>query len=187
MRTSKTLALVLGLGLSAVGCDWQSAYDVDPDAPAPWGPPAAEGNLVLSNGTQSGAMGEVGGYEGETFVATGSAYDGFASIRLESHGPGWWVMSLVDIRGATLDALEPGVTYATPISGVLETGEPDVSVVGCSGPSDGHYTFDTSAQRSELTVEDLGDGTRRCHVRSVFEFGGREQVAEASFDYVVAR
>ena len=186
MRTRAMQVLMLVVGLVSTGCaGFRSAYDVDPDEVDP-SIGVATGNLEVSNAAQTGAMGEVESYGAPTFLADGSSFDGFTTVRLESRGAGWWVMSLIDIRGATLGDLQPGVTYATATSGVLEDGQPEVSVIGCSGPSQGNYTFDTGAERSELTVEDLGAGLRRAHVRSVFVFSGREQVAEATFDYRVA-
>lgn len=139
-------------------------------------------NLEVDNGYQAGEMGDIRDYGSEASRHSGYAYEGYTHVRLDSEGSGWWVMSSIDISGVDLADLEPGVVYATPTSGVYEDGEPQVNVVGCSGPSYGNYTFDTSAQRTEIEVEDLGQGARRVFFRAWFVRGGEEQLTEGSFD-----
>lgn len=191
-RRARFLGLVMGVlasGAMLGGCRWfrsPGSYGTPSD---PYAPTYTESSLVVENGHQEGAMGEIDGYSGSTFVEEGYAYDGYAHVRLESQGSGWWVMSLVNINGATLDQLEPGVTYVTATSGVLEEGQPDVSVTGCSGPSQGNYTFDTQASRVEMDVEDNADGSRHVTFRAYFPdyATGGEELTTGSFDYRTAR
>lgn len=144
----------------------------------------SESDLVVENGLQEGEMGYIEGYSATTFLEQGYTSDNYTHVRLESEGDGWWVMSLINISGVPLDSLEPGVVYATATSGILEEGEPDISVTGCSGPSQGNYTYDTQASRTEMEVEDLGDGVRRVHFRTWYVFeGSGEQLTQGSFDY----
>jgi hypothetical protein len=145
-------------------------------------------DLIVENGHQSGDMGDIEGYSASTFQEQGYTSDGYTQVRLDSQGEGWWVMASITISGADLDELEPDIVYATETSGVYdgETDEgPSVNLVGCSGPTFGNYTYDTSAQRTELEVQDLGDGSRRVFYRAWFapSDGGDLQLAEGSFDY----
>lgn len=145
-------------------------------------------DLIVENGHQSGDMGDIEGYSASTFQEQGYTSDGYTNVRLDSEGDGWWVMASITITNGDLDSLEPDVVYATATSGVYD-GEsedgPSVNVLGCSGPTFGNYTYDTTAQRSELEVQDLGDGTRRVFYRAWFQpsTGGELQLAEGSFDY----
>ncbi len=145
-------------------------------------------DLIVENGHQSGDMGYIEGYSASTFQEQGYVSSDYANIRLDSQGAGWWVMTSITISGVDLDALEPEVVYATETSGVYD-GEsdegPSVNIVGCSGPEFGNYTYDTSAQRTEIEVQDLGDGARRVFYRAWFMPTGSSelQLAEGSFDY----
>lgn len=145
-------------------------------------------DLIVESGHQSGDMGYIEGYSASTFQEQGYVSSGYTNVRLDSQGADWWVMTSITISGASLDELEPDVVYATETSGVYD-GEtedgPSVNIVGCSGPELGNYTYDTSAQRTELEVQDLGDGSRRVFYRAWFvpSGGGDLQLAEGSFDY----
>jgi hypothetical protein len=172
------ICTVLTLGSMLGGCRWLRAWS-DYDSPG-----YAASNLSVENGHQSGAMGEVAGYEGAAFQHEGYAYDGYAHIRIDSQGRGWWVMTAIDISGVDLEALEPGVVYATPTAGVIEEGHPQVDVLGCSGPTVGNWTYDRHAERTEIQVQDLSNGARRVSFRAWFTSydGSAEQLAEGSFD-----
>jgi hypothetical protein len=140
--------------------------------------------LSVVSGQQEGDMGYIAGHSGETFVQEGYTYDGYAHVRLETQGSDWWVMSLINVNGASLDELEPGVTYVAT-SGTVEGQDIEVDVTGCSGPTQGNYTYDTQATRVELEVEDLDDGARRVVFRTWYpdyETGG-EQLTTGQFDY----
>lgn len=183
------LASALCGAVPLMGCWWPSSSG------SGWsssGTGSSSSNLIVENGHQSGDMGEIEGYAAATFEQEGYVSGDFAHVRLDSQGADWWVMTSIDISGVDLDTLEPDVVYssATPISGVYDpeteprAAEPSVNVVGCSGPSYGNYTYDTSADRTEIEVQDLGDGSRRVFFRAWFTpSGGGEQLAEGSFDY----
>jgi hypothetical protein len=158
-------------------CRWR-AFDRDSSG--------TSGDLRVENGYQSGAMGEVEEYSATTFQEQGYVSDDYAHVRLDSQGSSWWVMSSIDISGVDLDALEPDVVYlSAPRGTVLAENVPNISVVGCSGPSFGNYTYDATATRAEIEVQDLGDGARRVFFRAWFSpRGGRsEQLTEGHFDY----
>jgi hypothetical protein len=112
------------------------------------------------------------------------------------------VMSLVDIQGATLESLPPG-TYRTTsavlegeepqVATEVEAPEPTITVVGCSGPSQGNYTYDAPAQDVELVITELDDGVRRAQLTATYvpyDYSGAgttTQVTTAEFEYRTVR
>lgn len=181
------ITVVLVAGSMLGGCRWFRSPDSygSRSGGSVYDPGYSESSLVVENGHQEGAMGEIDGYAGAATRHEGYEYDGYAHVRIDSEGSGWWVMSSLNINGATLDQLEPGVTYITATSGVLDEDQPDVSVTGCSGPSYGNYTYDTQASRVELEVEENGDGSRHVTFRAYFPdySTGGEELTTGSFDY----
>jgi hypothetical protein len=147
----------------------------------------AGGNLVVENGFQNGAMGNVSSYSGEAFRQEGESWTGGTHVRLDSAGSGWWVMSSLTVTGATLDDLVPGVTYRSATSGVADDNGVQIDVVGCSGPTVGNWDYDSLAERAEIEVEDLGGGQRRVFWRAWFRYGSSLQLAEGQFDYRTVR
>lgn len=181
IRTVAMIAATLALGSMLGGCRWWRLGSRG--SSGSYG--SSESDLVVENAQQSGEMGDIVGYSAPTFQEQGYTYDGYTNVRLDSEGDDWWVMTSISISNVDLDALEPGIVYATATSGVYEGEDPQIDVLGCSGPSFGNYTFDTHAQRAELEVEDLGDGSRRVIYRAWFDRGDGDgdQLAEGSFDY----
>lgn len=178
-RRVGTILALLATGAVMSGCwggwGFGSYYDYGDES-------YESSNLEVDNGYQAGSMGDIRSYEAAASRHSGNAYGRYTQVRLDSEGSGFWVMSSITISGVDLAELEPGVVYATPTSGVYEEGEPEVSVLGCSGPSYGNYTYDQTADRTEIEVEDLGDGARRVFFRAWFESDGSEQLTEGSFD-----
>ena len=154
--------LVLAAAMMLGGCFSLGGYDIDegPYTGGPGGPPAVTGALTVSNGVQSGGMGDIRDFEGSA-----SRHDGYydtygSSLRIDSEGSDWWVMSAINITGDLAGpAFAPG-THRTYTSGTYDP-DTNVSVTGCSGPSYGNYTFDGPADETTIEVEDLGDGNRR--------------------------
>lgn len=170
---------VIGLSLFMTsGCRWPAFGRDSGDR--------TSADLHIEQGHQRGAMGDIEAYSASTFQEQGYVADGYAHVRLDSQGPSWWVMSSIDIAGVDLDELEPDVVYATATRGTTsEEGQPTITVVGCSGPSYGNYTYDATASRAEIEVQDLGDGARRVFFRAWFSRrdGSAAQLTEGSFDY----
>lgn len=187
VRTWGLVAAVLACGAMVGGCRWLRSREEWESLTGRDDAAYVGGDLVVENGYQEGAMGEVTGHAGSTFVEQGYGYEGYTHVRLESQGRGWWVMSLIDVHGATLDDLVPGVVYRSATSGTLDDDAIDVNVTGCSGPSQGNWTYDTQASRVELEVEDLGEGLRRVHFRTWYRNGSGEQLTSGSFDYRTVR
>ena len=162
-----------------------------PDVPAPEGdwsaptptedPYTAPGILTVENGSQSGDMGSIRSFSGPaTNIGGSDHYDpSFASIRLDSTGAGWWVMSTINISGDLAGpAFAPG-TRRTFTSGVY-VGDAWVTVVGCSGPELGNYTFDSSGYEVEISVQSLPSGMRRMSYEVRFSDGA---LTRGAFDY----
>ncbi len=141
------------------------------------------GSLVVSDGTQAGAMGDITDFTGVATRHDGNYYGSGASVRIDSEGAGWWVMSRLDFSGdLATDAFAPG-THRVYTNGISDdpADTTSVMVTGCSGPSYGDYTFDTQAGTVDLTVSANGASARR--VDYVTNYGG--QVTRGSFVYQV--
>jgi hypothetical protein len=189
------LAVVLGAGALG-GCRWfyvdeREEWRSDGDVGY-----VASGNLLVENGFQAGTMGDVSNYAGTAFRQDGFSHPGFSEVRLDSSGRGWWVMSGLRIRNATLDDLVPNVTYRSATSSVSEGGidgaavpeddvedDVEIDVVGCSGPQVDQWNFDNYAEQVEVEVEDVGGGVRRVFWRAWFRHEGELQETEGQFDY----
>jgi hypothetical protein len=169
IRSLKFLGLSLALALGGCG-----AYSLDYGP----GPASVSGALTVSNGLQSGAMGEIRGFDGSASEHSGY-YDSYGSnLRIDSIGSGWWVMSSINVTGDLAGpAFAPG-THRTYTSGTWDA-ENNVSVTGCSGPSYGSYTFDGPADQVTIDVEELPDGSRRMNFET--NYGGN--ITTGSVDY----
>jgi hypothetical protein len=186
-RTTTIATVALAAALAGTGCF--RAPDV-PGFDGDWGGPPSEdpygrttAALTVQNGSQSGDMGDIRGFSGAASNRGGGDYydSTFSSIRLDSTGEGWWVMSAINISGDLAGpAFAPG-THRTFTSGVYDgDGEPSVAVVGCSGPEFGNFTFDSSGSEVEITVQSLPSGMRRMEYEVRFSDGA---VTRGSFDY----
>jgi hypothetical protein len=145
------------------------------------GPAVSTSTLALTDGEQSGAMGEIVGFDGVVSRNHGDYYGPSAYIRLDSEGLDWWVMSSLSITGDLAgDDFAPG-THRVYTSGVADPTGTNVDVLGCSGPSYGNYTFDTHAGSVEVTVSEVAPGVR--HLDFVTGYG--DQVTRGGFDYRV--
>ncbi len=145
-------------------------------------PPPSYGtySITASDATQQGDMGSITTYSGPATASEGYYYGSSSSIRLDSVGADWWVMSYLSVNNFDI-ATAPAGTYTTT-SATWDSSEPQVTVTGCSGPSYGNYTFDTSADEVEMVVSDNEDGSRNLQITA--RFGS--QIAQASFRYTVA-
>jgi hypothetical protein len=195
MRRNRSVGLwvivVVAFGAMTSGCfrlwpSWGGSWGTSSSSSSPG---STTESLSLANGYQEGDMGDVAAFSGETFVADGYSYEGYTHVRLESQGSDWWVMSLVDVTGPPLETLVPGTVYRSAQTGVIDDDDVDIDIVGCSGPTQGNWTYDTHATRSEMEVEDLGDGWRRVYFRAWYAdtSSGPEQLATGSFDVRTVR
>lgn len=162
IRSLKSLTMlgVLGLCGALSGCFSLGGYDIDDSSPSVGGPGVVTGSLTVSNGEQSGAMGDIRGFDGAATRHSGY-YDSYgANLRIDSEGSDWWVMSSINVTGDLAGpAFAPG-THRVYTSGTWDA-ENNVTVTGCSGPSYGSYTFDGGADQVTVDIVDLGDGNRR--------------------------
>lgn len=176
VRSLAALGLVI-LATAMSGCFSLGGYDTSGSG-APGGPAVTSGALTVSNGNQTGAMGDIRGFSGSATRHSGY-YDSYGSnLRIDSEGSDWWVMSSLNVTGDLAGpAFAPGThrVYSSATWG----GDTNVSVTGCSGPSYGDYTFDGPADQVTIDVEDIGGGARR--MRYEASFGGN--VTTGSVDY----
>lgn len=173
---------VLGLAAAMMlgGCFSFGGYDIDegPRSGGPVGAPAVTGELTVSNGVQSGGMGDIRSFEGAATRHSGY-YDSYgSSLRIDSEGSDWWVMSAINVTGDLAGpAFAPG-THRTYTSGTYDP-DSNVSVTGCSGPEYGSYTFDGPADEVTIDIQDLGEGNRRLNFTT--RYGS--EVTTGSVDY----
>lgn len=182
MRQLRTV-FVLALGsLALPGCflfdDDYDDYYYDPGEPVA----STDGSLTVEASAQSGDMGEIRAYAGDAVASQASYYGTSTSLRLDSLGDNWWVMSYVNIYN--LDIVNaPAGTY-TYTSATSDGTTPEVSVMGCSGPEYNNYTFDQTTSDAEVTIVDNADGTRTLEWRARFEdYAGGSQLAEGTIVY----
>jgi hypothetical protein len=187
MRKQNAMVLALGgLALPLLpGCFFFDWLDDDYDYGG-GGDIAAynDGSLLVEAGAQQGDMGEISGYAADATASNATYYGSSSSVRLDSIGDDWWVMSYVNI--SNLDIVNaPAGTYRFS-SETYDGSQPSVSVTGCSGPSYGNYTFDTTTSDGEITITDNADGTRTLEFAANFQDyygGGATQLAEGSIVY----
>ena len=144
MRLSLTLALLI----AAPACvfdypGWGDDYDDD------WG--SSSSNLTTSDPDMNGGVGGVT-VAGDAWVNTAYSYDGYAHIDLRARGRGGVIMQAIDIDG--IERLRVGDSYTVDSIGRYDDDAyPYVSVLGCSGPSDGNWDFDSTADEVIVQVD----------------------------------
>jgi hypothetical protein len=142
--------------------------------------------LVASDASQQGSMGDISAYEGVATASEGYYYGNSASVRLDSEGSGWWVMSYLSVSNLDLVNAPAGL-YRTSTSATYDGTEPQLYVTGCSGPNYGNYTYDSGATDVQLELVDNGDGSRTANVDAIYTSydGLSTQTAHSTFRFVV--
>src|SRR5690349_5988165 len=105
------LALALGSLPLVLACNGPTtlAGNQPPRTTTP-GVAVSSGSLEISSGVQSGAMGEITDFDGSVTRNHGDYYGLSSSIRLDSEGMDWWVMSSIQITGDLAgDDFAPGM------------------------------------------------------------------------------
>lgn len=117
-------------------------------------------------------VGGIGGVNvtGDAWINDAYAYDSYAHIDLRARGAGGVIMQAIDIEG--IDRLRIGDSYTVDgIGRYDDDAYPYVSVLGCSGPSDGNWDFDSSAD--EITVQvDPGPTTNTMRINVTARWDG---------------
>lgn len=195
--TSIARSLVLLPALLCASCELYllqlGGDDPDPEHGDGDGVFAQTEPLDVTSARLEGDMGSVVGYSADarSIQATGNTLAlqagggttqaGAASGVVEEP---WAVMMALTVRGAPLDdpALEPGA-HLEP--GAVVAGRPvALSVLGCSGPASGTWTFDQTTTNVAIDVEEgTAPDTRRADVSARWPDG---TVSRASFEYRVA-
>ncbi len=139
-------------------------------------------SLVISGALQSGDLGDVNGYGGDSTRTEGSYSAALSVVRLDAEGPGWWVMNSLHVAGIDLLTAAAGEYRSDDASGVT------ISAVGCSGPSLGTYTYDQSVDDGEIRIEDGENGERRVVYALTFPSvdGRAAQTSRGSFLFRVS-
>jgi hypothetical protein len=173
---------------------WSRGYE-----PEPYDPGYYYGDdyrdVVVSDGVVEGAMGDYDGFVAPAYEQTGYTTGTDANVTLHA-GTGYWVMTGVTVTGG-LDHpdLVPGTIHTfndeTRAAAYSSTyGETlSVDVLGCSGPTQGNYTYDSHANEVVVQVEDgLYENERVFYFTARFDNYGTVQTTTGSFTYdTVAR
>jgi hypothetical protein len=152
-------ALVTGLGHEEeVDEDDEGRFDseiFEQDVETDWADTAAE----LQGGSLAGDMGDVQNIDDEQPMLRGWVYDGYASFEIHAQkqdGSGA-AMAIVDLQGGLESPdLEAGAHFVFQSTDYADASELRVTLIGCSGPSEGAWAFDQSA--NEVTV-DVSEGS----------------------------
>jgi hypothetical protein len=154
------------------GCFWLDDLDYwgDDYYPEPTEPiPGGDGTILVDSSYQQGDMGDIRAFQGDA-TATYSSYSGtYASIRLDSVGDGWWVMSSLNVSNVDILTAPAGTYRNSAPTDVYDSTAPYVSFTGCSGPDYGNYTFDSGSSDAEITISDNADGSRTIDFTATYE------------------
>jgi hypothetical protein len=204
MNTNLQLVgIAVCIAMTATGCmrefrswlrdDGSTDYTYsDPSYSDPYYDPyTPETNIVVQDGILAGAMGDYSGFEAVAYEQTAYDYGYSANVRLDA-GEGYWVMTSFNIEGGLNHPdLAPGAHLVFDNAARYDTyyepsAEPElfVSVVGCSGPSQGDYTYDDTATEVVVDVEQgLTENDRVILFTATYDHYGTPQVVEGSFGY----
>lgn len=91
-----------------------------------------------------------------------------ASIELRAEGVGGTGMNRLDIDGVSITELEPGTYESTGYYTTSSTGDPNFNVTGCSGPRDGEWDYDVSADHVSVVVTEIDAWTVRIDWTATF-------------------
>lgn len=107
--------------------------------------------------------------EGDARIYEAADWGYGASIELRSDGVGGTGMNRLDIDGVSITELEPG-TYESDggYYTTSSTGDPNFNVTGCSGPRDGSWEYDVSADHVVVTVTEIDAWTVRIDWTATF-------------------
>ncbi|RLB55079.1 MAG: hypothetical protein DRJ42_07215 [Deltaproteobacteria bacterium] len=209
MKTNITVWLVASL--CASGCMMQSHERLEPmsasaeEDPAPAGPAERETtddadgsappyeavlpshNVEIANALLVGDLGEYEDFVAPATEVSAQAYG--SSTMIEIHGgDDYWVMTRLSFEGGIghedlrIGAhIEFGTEHWDAPVGALH-----VAALGCSGPTRGTWTYDQDATNIVIDVEEgAGPEDRILRFTATYEYEGREQVVEGSFEYRV--
>ncbi len=195
MRTKLLwLTALAALGLAA-GCTYDAGYETDyvsepgyaggaGGAPTgTWGDPGpypGSVELEIGGAFMEGSLGDAREFAEEPYDVQGLRDPSLDVVRFDATDSrsGMWVMAQVEVVGGLdHEALAPGASLdfpGEPVSGLYVGG------VGCSGPSPGNYTYDSSPQSVHVEVQTGSrPGYRRFELQLDFGIG---HVADVVFE-----
>ncbi|MBO6933794.1 MAG: hypothetical protein JJ863_02425 [Deltaproteobacteria bacterium] len=106
--------------------------------------------------------------DGDARIYEASDFGYGASIELRSEGLGGTGMNRLNIDGVSIAELEPGTYESTGYYTTSGTGDPNFSVTGCSGPSDGNWDYDVGADYVQVVVTEVDPWTVRIDWTATF-------------------
>ncbi len=165
----KKLLIVLALGSMLPGCELLSLPGLVDDDIA-----YGENELSVTEPEVSGQLGDVSASASASYVSNAYGDTAYANVDVRTRSRSGVLMNMISLEG--LDSIEIGRTYVFNDSYNVEGTNVFASVVGCSGPDDGVWTTDTTADRVEVQVEaGPQDGTVEVHFNADFDNGDSSQ------------
>jgi hypothetical protein len=97
-----------------------------------------------------GSLGNVNSFTTDQFQIQNNTA---SNVRIDALGDSWWVMNTLSFSPSLNDASwSPGTTRSY-VSTAYGSSTSNVTVLGCSGPSYEHWTYDRTADRVDVHVE----------------------------------
>lgn len=175
---SCALAAMAALGVS--GClSWEELPD------------DAVGFLEVEEASLSGTLG--GAFEGDVVRRRGVCFEDGFEVRTVARAGDRAVMSGLRFRDVAVGAgSDFSVTYAVDADGTLSapdapsfrSREPSLVAEGCTGPSEGEWTYEARAREVDVRMQSLGSGLSRVTYVARFDDG---QELGGSFDVQMPR
>lgn len=183
--------LLVGAIVALSGClmDWGSWSDVGSSGGSGSYTPdygySDPSYLDIQDGYIAGSLGDVT-FANDAWRTDGTDFGTYTQVEVEagSSTDGWAAMNIVNIEGGVHNALfVPGAALSFDSSSY--SGAVGVTVVGCSGPSSGTWSYDSPSQQVDVWI-DVGSAPnmRRFTYVATFNDGSRMQTTQGAFEYL---
>jgi hypothetical protein len=156
------------------------SYTMPETRPETWGPTG--GSLDIGQGMLRGSMGPIRDFDALPYRYEGTNFGGSTNVTLHA-GTGYWVMTGLTIDGGLGHPdLTPGASLSfRDAERPWESGALFVSVIGCSGPSEGSFEFDDHASQVDVRIREGVTPAQR-HMDFTLQFT-TGQTVDGSFAY----
>jgi len=158
--------------------------DIGGDYRPPVVPELDPRTVEVMDGLLVGDMGDYEDFVAPAYEATAEALP-FATL-IEIHGgEGYWVMTRLLVQGGLMQE-ELDVGAHVEVGRYVGPEALQVTVLGCSGPRHGSWTYDQGATGVIIDIEEGEDPDDRVmRFSATYLHEGRDQVVEGSFGYRV--
>ncbi len=149
--------------------------------------PGATPMFRVTNGYVEGDMGLITGFAGDATSYQAAVSDTYAWVRMDTVNvtEAWWVMTSLSFNGGfNRQLLVPGARFVEPQNGIGGDPSQSITLIGCSGPREGEFTYDGGPEHMEVQVASgTTAGALRFLVTAVFRnSAGAYQTTRAMFE-----